>query len=491
MTITYRTTGAWGAGKGANLTPAEVDGNFYDLATRVTAVEANPAEPVQIDAITSSGSALTITMDNGDIYGPLTLPTAAFVYRGNWSGSTAYAKNDVIVVSNKLYLVAVAHTSDATFNASRVISGATVYQLMFDGETASVAAVGAVLQSGTHDGITFTYNSVANTITADVTAATYTDEQAQDAVATALAAGSHTGISFTYNDTANTLSAAVSVTQYTDEMAQDATATALANGTHSGISFAYNDAGNAISATVTQVGVNVQEGGAAVATPATTLNFDATNFNVTTSAGIATISASAAAAGGVDVQEGAVTKVSAATTLNFDANKFDVTDVSGVATITTTSAGITRETVKDSSSGTSIDFTGIPANAKQISILMKDVSTNGTSIVIVQVGTSSGFVTTGYLGSTSASGLTSAIVTNGFGTSAHISAAHVRHGSANIFNITGNDWVFSSVIANSSNASVGYGGGSVSLTGTLDRIRITTVNGTDAFDAGSINIFYQ
>jgi hypothetical protein len=35
------------------------------------------------------------------------------------------------------------------------------------------------------------------------------------------------------------------------------------------------------------------------------------------------------------------------------------------------------------------------------------------------------------------------------------------------------------------------GGGSVTLSGTLDRVRITTVGGTDTFDAGSINILYE
>jgi hypothetical protein len=34
-------------------------------------------------------------------------------------------------------------------------------------------------------------------------------------------------------------------------------------------------------------------------------------------------------------------------------------------------------------------------------------------------------------------------------------------------------------------------GGSVTLSGTLDRVRITTVSGTDTFDAGSINILYE
>jgi hypothetical protein len=34
-------------------------------------------------------------------------------------------------------------------------------------------------------------------------------------------------------------------------------------------------------------------------------------------------------------------------------------------------------------------------------------------------------------------------------------------------------------------------GGTVTLSGTLDRVRITTVNGTDTFDAGTVNILYE
>ena len=96
MTITYRTAGAWGPGKGANLPAAEVDGNVHGLATRLVAVETNPAQPAQIEAITSSGSALTITMDNGDIYGPLPVPAAALRFMGTWVSGTAYMKNDVV-----------------------------------------------------------------------------------------------------------------------------------------------------------------------------------------------------------------------------------------------------------------------------------------------------------------------------------------------------------------------------------------------------------
>ena len=35
------------------------------------------------------------------------------------------------------------------------------------------------------------------------------------------------------------------------------------------------------------------------------------------------------------------------------------------------------------------------------------------------------------------------------------------------------------------------GAGGVTLGGTLDRIRITTVNGTDTFDAGTINLLLE
>ena len=38
MTITYRTPGAWGPGKGANLTAAEVDGNFHGLSKDVRTI---------------------------------------------------------------------------------------------------------------------------------------------------------------------------------------------------------------------------------------------------------------------------------------------------------------------------------------------------------------------------------------------------------------------------------------------------------------------
>ena len=36
-----------------------------------------------------------------------------------------------------------------------------------------------------------------------------------------------------------------------------------------------------------------------------------------------------------------------------------------------------------------------------------------------------------------------------------------------------------------------FGAGNVTLSGALDRIRLTTANGTDVFDGGSANIIYD
>ncbi|KEC73137.1 hypothetical protein RLPCCGM1_c1253 [Rhizobium leguminosarum bv. phaseoli CCGM1] len=72
--ITFRTAGAWGAGKGSNLTPAEVDANFYDLDGRVAELEDNPPGPNQIADITQVGDQITIVMEDASTFGPFTLP---------------------------------------------------------------------------------------------------------------------------------------------------------------------------------------------------------------------------------------------------------------------------------------------------------------------------------------------------------------------------------------------------------------------------------
>ena len=146
-------------------------------------------------------------------------------------------------------------------------------------------------------------------------------------------------------------------------------------------------------------------------------------------------------------------------------------------------------TAQNSTSGTSIDFTGIPSWAKQITVLFNGVSLSGASSLLVQIGSGS-VVTSGYQSGsygTNNSGL--------FSTAGYIlvvaGPANFVSGSMQITSFSGNNWVSNHQAYLPGTTVSVVGGGTVNLSGTLDRVRITTVNGTDTFDAGSINILWE
>ena len=144
-------------------------------------------------------------------------------------------------------------------------------------------------------------------------------------------------------------------------------------------------------------------------------------------------------------------------------------------------------------SGTSVDFTGIPSWVKRITVIFVGVSGNGTSVPTVRLGDSGGIEATGYLGSAS-SGAAAVLFTTGFEFAGNLqSAARVYHGAMTITlqNSSTNTWAGTSMIGLSDGAQVAFMGGSKSLSDTLTQVRITFVNGTDSFDAGSINILYE
>lgn len=146
-------------------------------------------------------------------------------------------------------------------------------------------------------------------------------------------------------------------------------------------------------------------------------------------------------------------------------------------------------------SGTSVDFTSIPAGVKRITVMFGGVSTNGTSTVQVQLGAGS-FTTSGYNSiGTGITGATISSVTNfstGFGVGNEGgSAASSRVGTLVFTNISSSVWTAMFQYAFSDTGRALFGSGNVTLSGTLDRVRITTVNGTDAFDAGTINLLWE
>jgi hypothetical protein len=157
-------------------------------------------------------------------------------------------------------------------------------------------------------------------------------------------------------------------------------------------------------------------------------------------------------------------------------------------------AKIVRGTSVASTSGTAIDFTSIPSWVKRITIMLQGVSTNGSSIVQIQIGSGS-FTTTGYLGTgfIAADASTPLVVnmSSGFLTSGFSAATYVRQGGITLANLTGNTWVAFGIVGQSESTRINMTGGSLALSGTLDRVRLTTVNGTDTFDAGNVNILYE
>lgn len=166
------------------------------------------------------------------------------------------------------------------------------------------------------------------------------------------------------------------------------------------------------------------------------------------------------------------------------------TDGAGTYSWVDRSRGVTA-TSQASTSGTSIDFTGIPSWVRNIRVLFAGVSTAGTANLQIQIGTSSGVVSTGYLSGAFTSTASTANSTTGFLVTAARAATTITHGTAMITLLTGTQWVMSSSTGSSDSAQASMAGGSLSLGGVLDRVRITTVGGTEAFDAGAINIRYE
>jgi hypothetical protein len=168
----------------------------------------------------------------------------------------------------------------------------------------------------------------------------------------------------------------------------------------------------------------------------------------------------------------------------------------GTMTVAGVNSNIVSATSVASTSGTSIDFTSIPSWAKRITVMFSGVSTNGSSIPMVQLGAGSVDATsyTAMAASINTTNNTTRGNTNstGFIISGSYTAAADVHSGFITFSLFGsNVWTCSGNVYNSNGPNLSSISGVKTLSSTLDRVRITTVNGTDAFDAGSINILYE
>lgn len=154
---------------------------------------------------------------------------------------------------------------------------------------------------------------------------------------------------------------------------------------------------------------------------------------------------------------------------------------------------LVQGTAVASTSGTAIDFTGIPSWVRRITLVLNGVSTNGSAVFQVQAGLGS-VETTGY--SSTGSYITTGSVSTGgsFTTTGYVvgnsnSAASTQSGLLVMANVSANIWAFSGSLGAAGFTNLGNG--IKSFSGVLDRVRLTTVGGTDTFDAGSVNILFE
>jgi hypothetical protein len=217
----------------------------------------------------------------------------------------------------------------------------------------------------------------------------------------------------------------------------------------------------------------------------------AVTLNASTTTGLVQ---SADTSGTVEIQSNGTTRLTVAS------GGVTTTGNTSIANLTATGTFgggvITSGTAVASTSGTSIDFTSIPSWVKRVTVMFNGVSTNGSSIMQIQLGDSGGVETTSYSAMVSNVQTTSnttrgATATSGFILQHAGGSSEVILGGAAVFSSFGsNSWVcYGALYVDTSGLNTLSG--IKTLSATLDRVRITTVNGTDTFDAGSINIQYE
>lgn len=158
--------------------------------------------------------------------------------------------------------------------------------------------------------------------------------------------------------------------------------------------------------------------------------------------------------------------------------------------------GTTLDTTQATTSGTYKDFLNIPSWVKRITVMFSAVSTSGTSLVQIQLGSGGSFATSGYAQdawdytNTTVPNVSSGTSTGFALGSAAATAGDVLSGTVTLITLGSNIWVSTAMCRTGIPRLRGHAGVKTT-SGVLDSVRITTVNGTDTFDAGSINIMYE
>lgn len=155
---------------------------------------------------------------------------------------------------------------------------------------------------------------------------------------------------------------------------------------------------------------------------------------------------------------------------------------------------IINATTQLTTSGTAKDFTGIPAWAKEITIMFDQVGTNGISDFLIQLGDAGGIENTGYVGGSTHTSSASATLsfTAGFGISTLAQGGSIQGRMViSLLNAPTFKWSESGTFVAPGPLRGFTSAGTKALSAALDRVRITTVNGTDTFNEGSISVSWK
>lgn len=145
--------------------------------------------------------------------------------------------------------------------------------------------------------------------------------------------------------------------------------------------------------------------------------------------------------------------------------------------------------------GVAVDVVGLPSWIKRMTVLIDGVSVSSSSTLMLRLGSAGGVESSNYNGRgiyINSGGAGDHDLSTGvhfYGTGAAVAK---NYGKCVFTKHGGNIWTFEGAMgAETGDARDSFVVGSKSLAGVLDRVRITTLDGTSVFDAGTINVMYE
>ncbi len=167
--------------------------------------------------------------------------------------------------------------------------------------------------------------------------------------------------------------------------------------------------------------------------------------------------------------------------LTSDGTDISWADTSGGSTFTLVAS-------VDTTSGTAIDFTGIPSGVNRVTLNLFTVRTDQNKRLLVQLGDSGGIEATGYIAS-SAHTAGGQYSTDGFPISRTV-ASNFTSGIMILTRVTGNQWASTHSTTRDTSGTGAFGGGHKTLTGELTQLRLTRSTSGN-FDQGKVSLSYE